>query len=257
MKSVIFRLTLVLSLIIVITSCTTMNNSTSGNSDKQSILGKWELVQINQMKATSISEAYPGGAPMLNFISTKMLSASDGCNSLNGGVTVADGEVTFGDMMSTMKACANVEDNNFTSKLKGKLKYSIVDDKLLLIQGDIVIMTFARPSTLAGTWELEEFIGKDKSAKTLNDRFPNKKPMLTFQNNMVSGNDGCNSLNGAYIAVRNSLTMKNVASTRMFCEGVDDAAFMDRFNNVNKFEMKDGKLILFANDIKTMVFKKK
>lgn len=256
MKSVIFRLTLVLTLIISITSCNTMKKTTAEKSEN-SILGKWELVQINQIKAASISEAYPGGAPTLNFISNKMLSAFDGCNSLNGGVTVDDGEITFGDMMSTMKACMNVEDNNFSSKLRGKLKYTINDDKLLLIQGDIVIMTFARPSTLAGTWELQEFIGKDKSMKSLEDRFPNKKPMLTFQNNMVSGNDGCNSLSGAYIAVGKSLTMKNVASTKMFCNGVDDAAFMDRFNNVNKFEIKNGQLILYANDIKTMVFSKK
>lgn len=257
MKSIIFRLTLVLSLVIGITSCTTMNNSTSANSEENSILGKWELVQINQMEAATIAEAYPMGAPVLNFISNKMLSASDGCNSLNGGVTVSDGEVTFGDMMSTMKACANVEDNNFSSKLKGKLKYTINDDKLLLIQGDIVIMTFVRPSTLAGTWELEEFIGKDKSMKSLADRFPNKIPMLTFQGNRVSGNDGCNGFNGAYISVGSSLTMKNLASTKMFCEGVDDAAFMDRFNNVNKYEIINGKLVLFANDVKTMVFKQK
>ncbi|WP_413533250.1 META domain-containing protein [Empedobacter brevis] len=242
-----------------LTSCSTVSNVTE-NKEKttnNSILGKWELSQINFMKAASIEEAYPMGVPYLNFISNSMLNASDGCNTLNGGITIAGNEITFGNMMSTMKGCDNVEDFNFSSKLKGKLKYSISDDQLLLIQGDIVIMTFVRPSNLAGSWELEEFIGKDKNEKSLNTLFPHQKPTLTFQNNKVSGNDGCNNLTGAYLAVGNSLTVKNVATTRMACEGVDSYSFGERFNNVNKYEIKDGKLILFANDAKTMVFKKK
>ncbi|MGV0923501.1 META domain-containing protein [Empedobacter tilapiae] len=242
-----------------LSSCSTVSNviENNENTNNNSILGKWELSQINFMKAASIAEAYPMGAPYLNFISNSMLNASDGCNTLNGGITISGNEITFGNMMSTMKACQNVEDSNFSSKLNGKLKYSISDNKLLLIQGDIVIMTFVRPGTLAGSWELEEFIGKDRSAKSLDDRFPNQKPTLTFQNNKVSGNDGCNNLTGGYLAVGNSLTVKNIATTRMACQGVDSDAFGERFNNVNKYEIKDGKLILFANDVKTMVFKKK
>ncbi len=242
-----------------LTSCSTVNNviGNTENTNNNSILGKWELSQINFMKAGSIAEAYPMGTPYLNFISNSMLNASDGCNTLNGGVTISGNEITFGNMMSTMKACQNVEDSNFSSKLNGKLKYSISDNKLLLIQGDIVIMTFVRHGTLAGSWELEEFIGKDRSAKSVDDRFPNQKPTLTFQNNKVSGNDGCNNLTGAYVAVGNSLTVKNIATTRMACQGVDSDAFGERFNNVNKYEIVDGKLVLFANDVKTMVFKKK
>lgn len=243
-----------------LSSCSTVNNvmgNTESSTNSTSVLGKWELSQINFMKAGSIAEAYPMGVPYLNFVSNSMLNASDGCNTLNGGVTISGNEITFGNMMSTMKACQNVEDANFSSKLNGKLKYSISDNKLLLIQGDIVIMTFVRPGTLAGSWELEEFIGKDRSAKSLDDRFPNQKPTLTFQNNKVSGNDGCNNLTGAYVAIGNSLTVKNIATTRMACQGVDSEAFGERFNNVNRYEVQDGKLVLFANDVKTMVFKKK
>ncbi len=242
-----------------LTSCSTINNM-GGNTETTnttSILGKWELSHVNSMKAATLVEAYPMGVPYLNFVSTNMLNASDGCNTLNGGVKISGNEITFGNMMSTMKACENVEDSNFSSKLNGKLKYSISDNKLLLIQDDTVVMTFVRPGNLAGSWELEEFIGRDRSAKSLDDRFPNQKPTLTFQNNKVSGNDGCNNLSGAYLAVGNSLTVKNIATTRMACQGVDADAFGERFNNVNKYEIQNGKLVLFANDVKTMVFKKK
>ena len=143
-----------------LTSCSTVNNM-GGNTETTnttSILGKWELSHVNSMKAATLAEAYPMGVPYLNFVSTNMLNASDGCNTLNGGVTISGNEITFGNMMSTMKACENVEDSNFSSKLNGKLKYSISDNKLLLIQDDIVVMTFVRPGNLAGSWELEEFI---------------------------------------------------------------------------------------------------
>ena len=173
-----------------LSSCSTIANPITNNqASNEGILGKWELDYIMTQDGKSLAEAYPMGAPYLNFVSNKMLNASDGCNTLNGGVTIEGNQITFGNMMSTMKACQNVEDSNFSSKLNGKLKYSISDNKLLLIQGDIVIMTFVRPGTLAGSWELEEFIGKDRSAKSVDDRFPNHKPTLTFQNNKVSGND--------------------------------------------------------------------
>ncbi len=262
MKSTILKLTFAAVLATgFLTSCstasTTTTTTTTDQASTQSILGKWELDYIMTEGGKTLAEAYPMGAPYLNFISTKMLNASDGCNTLNGGVTVEANEITFGNMMSTMKACQDVQDMNFNANLKGKLKYSINEDGLTLIQGDIAVMHFKRPAKLEGTWELVEFIGKDKSAKSLDDRFPNQKPTITFQNNQVSGNDGCNNLTGGYLAVGNSLTVKNIGTTRMFCEGVDSAIFGERFNHVNKFEIQNGNLVLFANDVKTMVFKKK
>ena len=241
-----------------LSSCSTIANPITNNqASNEGILGKWELDYIMTQDGKSLAEAYPMGAPYLNFVSNKMLNASDGCNTLNGGVTIEGNQITFGNMMSTMKACNGVQDANFSKKLQGILKYDIQDNTLTLIQGDIAIMRFKRPGTLAGTWELEEFIGKDRSAKSLNDRFPNQKPTVTFQNNQVSGNDGCNNMTGGYLAIGNSLTVKNIATTRMACQGVDSDAFGERFNNVNKYEIQNGKLVLFANDVKTMVFKKK
>jgi heat shock protein HslJ len=259
MKTTLLKLTMIAVLGTgFLTSCSTIANPITNNqATNEGILGKWELDYIMTENGKSLADAYPMGVPTLNFMTNKTLSAYDGCNNLNGGVTVESNEITFGNLITTMKACQGVQDSNFTSKLDGKLKYSISDNTLTLIQGDIAIMRFKRPGTLAGTWELEEFIGKDKSAKTLEQRFPNQKPSLTFNNNMISGNDGCNNLSGGYLAIGNSLTMKNIATTRMACQGVDSNAFDERLNNVNKYEIENGKLVLYANDIKTMVFGKK
>ena len=60
-----------------LTSCSTVNNviGNTENTNNNSMLGKWELSQINFMKAGSIAEAYPMGTPYLNFISSMSLKA--------------------------------------------------------------------------------------------------------------------------------------------------------------------------------------
>lgn len=235
-------------------SCSTTLPGITQPTDNNSILGKWELDYIQTNDGKSLAESYPMGAPYLNFVSNKILNASDGCNTLNGGVTVSNNEISFGNMAATMKACDGVNDRAFSSKLQGILKYSISDDTLTLIQDDIAIMRFKRPMNLQGTWVLEEFIGKDRSAKTLDQRFPNKKPTVTFQNGQISGNNGCNNITDGYVAIGKTLKMGNIATTRMACDGVDEVSFNERFNAVDSYQIENGKLVLYANGVKTMVF---
>lgn len=235
-------------------SCSTSLPGITKPTDNESILGKWELDYIQTNDGKSLLDNYPMGAPYLYFVSNSLLNASDGCNTLNGTVTVKGNEISFGNLASTMKACQGVNDYAFNSKLKGNLKYSISDETLTLIQDDIAVMRFKRPTSLQGTWVLEEFIGKDRSVKTLDQRFPNKKPTVTFQNNQISGTNGCNNLTGGYVAIGKTIKMGNIATTRMACDGVDEASFNERFNAVNSYEIANGKLVLYADGVKTMVF---
>lgn len=259
MKKTIFKMMFVGMLTTTfMSSCSsTLPLITGESTNSNSITGKWEVDYIATNDGKTIAESYPQGVPYINFVSEKMVNAFDGCNTLNGGVTISNNEISFGNIATTMKACQGVNDHAFSSKLQGILKYSISDDTLTLIQGDIAVMRLKRPAKLAGTWELEEFIAKDKSAKTIAQRFPNKIPTVTFQGNQISGNDGCNNLSGGYLAIGNSLTMKNIATTRMACQDVDSDVFLERFNKVNTHEIQADKLILFADGVKTMVFKKK
>lgn len=239
-----------------LSSCTTIKDTTNStvNNSKETINGKWELKQIQSNDGKTIAQNFPQGAPTLNFTAGTVVSGRDGCNNLNGTVAIKDNGINFGNMASTMMACQGVNDVLFNSTLKKVTRYAVSGDQLMLMQDDMVMMTFQRPANLEGTWVLEEFIGKDRSAKSLDQRFPNKKPTVTFQDNKVSGTNGCNNMTGAYVSVGNKLTMQNIATTRMMCDGVDENAFNERFNAVNKYEIIDGKLVLFANDVKTMVF---
>ncbi|MBF0597928.1 META domain-containing protein [Faecalibacter rhinopitheci] len=236
------------------TSCSTTLPSIDNSATSNSLTGKWELDYIATNDGKSLAENFPMGAPYINFVSEKLVNASDGCNSINGPINVEGKTISFGNLISTMKACDGVNDYAFNSKLKGKLNYSISDNTLTLIKGDVAVMRFVRPTTLNGSWVLEEFIAKDRSAKTLDQRFPNKKPTVTFQNGQISGSNGCNNLTGAYVAIGKTIKMGNIATTRMACDGVDEFAFNDRFNAVDSYQIENGKLVLYASGVKTMVF---
>ena len=220
MKNTFLKLMFVGALAIAFTtSCSSTQsvaNKTEKVVDSNAILGTWELDYLATNDGKSIVDSFPAGAPYINFISSDVVSAFDGCNMLNGGVKINGNTITFGNLMSTMKACEGVSDHAFSSKLSGELKYSISDDTLTLIQGDIAVMRFVRPGQLNGTWVLEEFIGKDRSLKTLDQRFPNKKPTLSFEDGKVTGTDGCNNLSGQVTVVGESLKVGPIISTRMF-----------------------------------------
>jgi len=235
-------------------SCSTSLPSITNSTDANSILGKWELDYLATNDGKSLADSFPMGAPYINFVSNKLVNASDGCNTLNGGVTIEGNSITFGNLISTMKACDGVNDYAFNSKLKGKLNYSISEETLTLIQDDIAVMRFKRPTSLNGTWVLEEFIGVDRSAKTLDQRFPNAKPTVTFENGKISGSNGCNNLTGGYVAIGKTIKMGNIATTRMACDGVDENAFNNRFNSIDSYEIINGKLVLYANGVKAMTF---
>ena len=59
-----------------LSSCSTIANPITNNqASNEGILGKWELDYIMTQDGKSLAEAYPMGAPYLNFVSNKMLNA--------------------------------------------------------------------------------------------------------------------------------------------------------------------------------------
>lgn len=59
-------------------------------------------------------------------------------------------------------------------------------------------------------------------AGTWGDPTAEGQPSLELgPNGAVSGTDGCNQLVGEYVATGSELVFEEVASTKMFCEGVD------------------------------------
>ena len=236
------------------TSCTSTKSTVENTITSEAILGTWELNYLSSLEGKSLIENFPAGAPYINFISNDVVSAFDGCNVLNGGVELKANEIKFGNLISSLRACDGVNDKAFSAALSGAYTYSIDNGVLSLKKEGKVVMSFVRPNQLAGTWILEEFIGKDRSLKTLDQRFPNKKPTLKFAEGSVSGTDGCNTISGQVTTVGESIKVGPIIATRMYCDGVDDAQFDDRLQNATSFKLENGKLIIYSNGVKAMTF---
>jgi len=236
------------------TSCSSTKTTVENTVTSEAVLGTWELNYLSSLDGKSLLENFPSGAPYINFVSNDIISASDGCNILNGGIEMKGNEIKFGNLMSSLRACDGVNDKAFTSALTGTYTYSLTNGVLSLKQGDKVIMSFVRPNQLQGAWVLEEFIGKDRSLKTLDQRFPNQKPTLRFEEDKVNGTDGCNSISGQFQVIGETLKFGPLISTRMYCEGVDDAQFNDRLQNATSFKIENGKLVIYSNGVKSMTF---
>lgn len=119
--------------------------------------------------------------------------------------------------------------------------------------------SFVQPKDpLLGKWQLEYMnpaTGRDIK------HYKIQKPYLNFVDNAkVAGNNGCNNISGGYEADERKITFHTdkFASTRMFCEGVDEQVYLNALGSVTRYAvMEDGlKLVLSAEDEIVLVFTK-
>jgi heat shock protein HslJ len=85
-------------------------------------------------------------------------------------------------------------------------------------------------------------------------------PSLTFDGaeSRVSGSTGCNRLTGSYKSDEGMLHFTPLATTRMMCvhPAVDEQAFLAALGGVTRYEIEDGKLLLFSDAKEpTLVFR--
>ncbi len=110
---------------------------------------------------------------------------------------------------------------------------------------------------LFGKWTLDYLSptsGRDIS------HYKIQKPYLNFVDEVkVAGNNGCNNIAGSY-SIKGHLVEfgDKFSSTRMFCEGVDEQAFLNTLKSVNKFDViEEGKkLVMMTDDMVMLSFTK-
>lgn len=129
--------------------------------------------------------------------------------------------------------------------------------KNLLICGVILCLFSAcleknDPKKLTNTkWELTELPGLTLP--------PSAKATLIFGDSLkVSGKSFCNSYGGKIEAKEQKISLKDIFSTRMFCQETDAAerAYMQAINQVTGAKITDHELQLLNGDKKILVFKK-
>ena len=112
-------------------------------------------------------------------------------------------------------------------------------------------------TSIHGSWTLEKVYG---AKEPFNMLFPNQAPDVTFdlKTNTLSGKNGCNSYNGPFSLKNGVLTISEMITTRMFCEGVKESLFMTTLKMANNYRVdENGKLILKLDEENLMLFKAK
>lgn len=108
------------------------------------------------------------------------------------------------------------------------------------------------PKKLSNTkWELTELTGASLPASA--------KATLNFGDSLkVSGKSFCNSYGGIVETTGDKIALKNIFSTKMFCQETSAAenSYLQALNQVNAAKLQDNELQLFNNEQKLLVFKK-
>ena len=95
---------------------------------------------------------------------------------------------------------------------------------------------------LEGEWELNYINYPQQKSQELYSR---GIPLIRFdtKQNIVSGNNGCNSFTGKFNINGNTIDFKGpMTATKMYCEGQGENVFMQNLGKSNSFVIaKDGK----------------
>ncbi|TDG36730.1 META domain-containing protein [Pedobacter changchengzhani] len=106
---------------------------------------------------------------------------------------------------------------------------------------------------------------KIKNTKWILTEMPgNKLPTgdeatLNFSDDLtISGKAFCNSYGGKFEVLENKISVKNVFSTKMYCQETAQAetAYLNAINQVNNATMEDGKLQLLNDKKVLLIFSK-
>jgi len=108
---------------------------------------------------------------------------------------------------------------------------------------DTAISAAPADTSLEGHWYLQPQLPSDTSA--------GKIPEISFSvtENKFFGSTGCNRMTGMFTRKGDSLKFdERIVSTRMLCMGYNEKGFIDNLLRTNRFEIKNGILMLMENE---------
>ncbi len=103
-------------------------------------------------------------------------------------------------------------------------------------------------------WVLGSLNGQTISS----NEFPNQFPQLEFNDSAKSltGFTGCNNLRGTYKINENEITFSPFATTKMYCQGVNENEFLHAMEGINNYKIENLKLYLYKDENIKLIFKK-
>ena len=247
-------------------SCSNTKTTTSTPAGSEILYQQqWNLTALNgQAVAPSTTAHLLFTAGQINRV-----SGSTGCNRLTGAYELSGANsIKFLPLAVTKMACPDINNNETESKFLAALQqateWSATTDELVFSNGATVVARLqgVKPATaeekkLNGSWELT-YISGQKIAFT--GLFPDKKPTISFNlpSPLVNGNGSCNGYGGKLKVDGNKITVSNIISTMMACEGGGEPIFFRTLEKVTHYNIgADNSLTMLTGDIAVMKFVKK
>jgi heat shock protein HslJ len=200
----------------------------------------------------SLSPVINGTVITASFGEDGQISGSAGCNRY-GGSFVAEGDsITFGPLVTTLRACSDPagvmeQETAFLTALESAASYRVADSRLEIAAATgAVVLQFApaptpAPLPLAGTtWQLASYLTGEGAVVPV---IPGTGVTATFGGDgRVTGSAGCNDYFAPYEVNGTGISVGPAGSTRMYCSspaGVMDQerAYLAALVNASSFSV--------------------
>lgn len=220
------------------------NNAKTASSETaltDALIGDWAILDIegNQVKTSEEDYPYIGFQPSATAPGILDFYAYNGCNFLNGKVTVKNGVISHNsDFISTMKMCPDAEYElaiaGALEKMKS-LKVQRLNNESFLYLNDAAgntIMTLRRHNLnfLEGAWRVTQLGDTKVPAKA------ELQIVVDLSSNTIHGDAGCNVLNGSVnidMDRENGISFSRLTTTRMTCPDIAlEQSFLEALGNV-------------------------
>ena len=134
-----------------------------------------------------------------------------------------------------------------------KLLFTCIATVLITVSCKTAKETMIAPAPLYDTkWSLKKIYdnGKEEAVST--------KAFIRFdkEKGSAGGNGSCNSFGSTAAVNKNEVSFKNIFSTKMYCEQVQqiENKYLRQLENANRFEIIDKALILYRDKVKLLEF---
>lgn len=159
-----------------------------------------------------------GSEITMNFLDDAV-SVNAGCNSMNGGYEIADGEFVVGQFAMTMMACDDplMEQDTWLSEFLASSPSISLDGSTLSFSGDDVTITLEEieSAALIGTaWTVTGTVANEAVSSVPMD---SAASITIADDGTVAVNTGCNTGSGSVEVGDDTLTFGPIAITKMAC----------------------------------------
>ncbi|HLV34403.1 MAG TPA: META domain-containing protein [Spirillospora sp.] len=183
----------------------------------------WQLVSYRDANGAMV-DVLPDTEITLEFGSDEV-GGSGGCNAYGGGYTADGLSLEIGEIVATLIFCASEErmeqEAAYLAALNSAASYRIADNQLeLLDSADEVLLVFdvLEPAPLVGVWWIMTAYNNG-SGEVVSTLAGTEVSARFDAEGRVGGSAGCNSYGAEYTADYGRITIGQVVSTRMACDG--------------------------------------